>query len=405
MSREIDLAWVLPDISHYHHARIDAFARAAGRPGGVAVVCAGGVSGFREFRCPDDRPRAYALATLFPGCYYRGIPPRALRRALTKHLAELQPRALLIQGWAQPHALIPLEWGVASGVPCVVTSESQESDERRLPWREAVKRRVVRLFGAGLVGGRPHASYLASLGMAPACAFTGYDVVDNAHFAAGAGRARARAAAERARLGLPDRYFLASGRMVEKKNHAFLVRAYAEFARRTGGSDWRLVIVGDGERRSALERLVGELGLGDRVRMPGFLGYDDLPACYGLAGALIHPSTQEQWGLVVNEAMACGLPVLVSDRCGCAPDLVQPGGNGFAFPADDPEPLVRRMVELAGDGDLRSRLGAASAARIAEWTPERFAAGLAAALATARSAPRAHLSPADRLLLRMLSWR
>lgn len=405
MKPDVEMAWILPDISHYHHARIEAFARAADRPRSVAVVCVGGVSGFREFRCPADRLRSYALTTIFPGCYYRAVAPRALRAALGRHLAGLQPGALLIQGWAQAHALIPLAWGAAHGVPCVVSSESQESDERRSPWREAIKRRVVSLFGSGLVGGQPHADYLARLGMPAARVFMGYDVVDNAHFAGGAARARARPATERARLGLPARYFLASGRMVAKKNHPFLVRAYAEFLRRSDGSPWHLVILGDGDGRLAIEQLVQELGLGERVSLPGFMGYEDLPSVYGLAGALIHPSTQEQWGLVVNEAMASGLPVLVSDRCGCAPDLVQPGVTGHTFSPGDAESLVRLMLALAEDDAARARMGAAAAARVGEWGPARFADGLSAALAAARRGQRPPLGQADRILLRSLSWR
>jgi glycosyltransferase involved in cell wall biosynthesis len=122
-----------------------------------------------------------------------------------------------------------------------------------------------------------------------------------------------------------------------------------------------LVIVGDGELRPALEQLRGELGIDARVHLPGFKQYDELPAYYGLASAFVHASRVEPWGLVVNEAMSAGLPVLVSERCGCAPTLVRDGENGWTFdPADagDIANGLERVSELSDDE--RRRMGAAT---------------------------------------------
>ena len=144
----------------------------------------------------------------------------------------------------------------------------------------------------------------------------------------------------RQRLGLPERYFLASARFIEKKNLSGLLHAYAAYRRATPDDPWSLVVLGDGELRPELERLRGELGLDDVVSFPGYRSYQELPAYYGLASCFVHASTTEQWGLVVNEAMAAGLPVLVSNRCGCAANLVQEdgvqeGGNGFTSRSDE----------------------------------------------------------------------
>src|SRR5208337_5127598 len=82
------------------------------------------------------------------------------------------------------------------------------------------------------------------------------------------------------------------------------------------------------------------------AHLPGFKQYEELPAYYGLAGAFVHASTAEQWGLVANEAMASGLPVLVSNRCGCATELVEEGRNGFAFDPENVEQLAGFMRRL-----------------------------------------------------------
>src|SRR5206468_501416 len=100
---------------------------------------------------------------------------------------------------------------------------------------------------------------------------------------------------------------------------------YARYRMAAGPGAWSLVVLGDGVLRGDLEQLRTELNLGDHVLFPGFKQYDELPAYYGLATAFIHASMVEPWGLVVNEAMAAGLPVLVSARCGCAWDLVEEG--------------------------------------------------------------------------------
>jgi len=139
--------------------------------------------------------------------------------------------------------------------------------------------------------------------------------------------------------------------------------------------------------------------------MPGFKQYDELPAWYGLAGAFVHASTTEQWGLVVNEAMASGLPVLVSERCGCAPDLVKDGVNGFIFDPYDVERLARLMYRLAhGDVD-RDAMGRASQEIIADWGLERFADGLAKAVDVAVSRPTPKAPWFDCLLLQALMYR
>ena len=111
--------------------------------------------------------------------------------------------------------------------------------------------------------------------------------------------------------------------------------------------------------------------------MPGFKQYEELPIYYGLANAFIHASTSEQWGLVVNEAMASGLPVIVSNRCGCAPELVEEGINGFTFDPDDQEQLANRLLEVASlSSDRRQGLGDAGRRIVANFGPERFADGL-----------------------------
>jgi glycosyltransferase involved in cell wall biosynthesis len=140
--------------------------------------------------------------------------------------------------------------------------------------------------------------------------------------------------------------------------------------------------------------------------MPGFIQYPDLPEYYARAGAFVHASTTEQWGLVVNEAMASGLPVLISNSCGCAQDLVQDGVNGFTFDPTDVHQLAGLMASLSAFQSFRvSEFGAASRAIISDWGPERFAQGMKAAAECALKAGPKQAMLVDRVWLAIMMRR
>jgi len=116
--------------------------------------------------------------------------------------------------------------------------------------------------------------------------------------------------------------------------------------------------------------------LGRRVRFCGFQQLDRLPAYYGLAQALVLPSVSESWGLAVNEAMASGLPVIVSRQCGCATDLVFPGLNGAIVDPYDPRDIARAIIEIASDRQRRLDYGAASCRIIETFSLDMWSKGL-----------------------------
>lgn len=341
-------------------------------------------------------------------------------RGIQSALDDCRPDAVAIPGWADAVAYSAIEWCNDHDVPVVVMSETTEWDEARRSWKEWVKRRVLRLCAAGLVGGQPHAEYLSRLGMSSARIFQGYDAVDNEYFAHQAGEARSRRMELRQKYGLPENYFLASARFVEKKNLLNLIRAYALYRKQVQKTQdgeppiasqsnsrpsglWSLVLLGDGPLKSELQQLVSELKLQDSVIMPGFKQYHELPSYYALARAFIHASTVEQWGLVVNEAMASGLPVLVSNRCGCAQDLVKEGINGFNFDPYHPEQLAEIMFRISDPQFPLADFSMASSRIITDWSPERFARGFCQSIESALETTRPKMGPLDRLLLQLLT--
>ena len=267
----------------------------------------------------------------------RSLPGQApsFEHAFWSALEQTNPDVVAVNGWNNFGSLIAANCCVRRGIPMVVMSESSRQDEPRTWWKEAIKRRIVGLYSAALVGGQRHVEYLVELGMPRERIFTGYDVVDNDYFR---GKRRKRSRSQRSKVrqkyALPENYFLASARFIEKKNLPKLIQAYAEYRRRSEvGSEksevsnskvpWDLVVLGDGPLRRNSDVSTLNSDLNEHVHLPGFKPYDELPVYYALANAFVHASTTEQWGLVVNEAIASGLPVIVSDRCGCAPELVQ----------------------------------------------------------------------------------
>jgi glycosyltransferase involved in cell wall biosynthesis len=134
------------------------------------------------------------------------------------------------------------------------------------------------------------------------------------------------------------------------------------------------------------------------VYLPGFKPYDELPVYYALANAFVHASTTEQWGLVVNEAIASALPVIVSERSGCIPELVN--GNGFVFDPANEHELTDRMLDMASLSDQeRKHLGDNSYRIAANFAPERFGEGLGRAASVAMGVSRERFGVMVRALL------
>ena len=398
------LAILFHRLGPYHRVRLEA----AARLGEIWCIEGGGVDTTYAWDAVTSGGHFHRL-TLFPNADSGQMPVREVRRAVASALDRVNPAVVAIPGWEDRLALAALEWAVKTRKAIVLMSDSNEFDVSRNVFKEWVKRCIVALCAAGLVAGTTAADYLEKLGMNRRVIFPGYDVVDNEHFTVGAAKARNLGVTTLSKYRLPPRYFLASARFVEKKNLARLIEAYARYKRLSVRKEqgnktetWDLVLLGDGPLKRELGREIAELGLAEDVRLPGFKQYDELPTYYGLASAFVHASTVDQWGLVVNEAMAAGLPVLVSNRCGCVPDLLQEGVNGFSFDPLDVEQLASLMFKLSTLNSQLSTFGAASRDTIKRWSPEVFAENLWKAVEVAISSPTPKPRRIDRVLLWML---
>ena len=332
---------------------------------------------------------AFPLETLLPITVASAEAPDAwmkdAEKPLLTMLESLQPDAVAIPGWGYQPARTALSWCRRRNKVAILMSDSKQDDAPRVWPKEKIKSLLyVKKFDAALVAGNIHRDYLIELGMPRDNIFLGYDVVDNFYFEQQANDARLHPAAARARQpGIPARhYFLAATRFIERKNAEPLIEAYAAYRSRLGVDEsWDLVLCGSGVRESAIRQQISRFALGDSVHLPGFIPYGNIGDWYGLASAFVHPAIQEQWGLVINEACAAGLPILCSNTVGACYDLVQDGVNGFTFDPNNPDAMASALLRMHQlNQDERVEMGAASRKIVAEFAPERFAASLMSAI-------------------------
>jgi glycosyltransferase involved in cell wall biosynthesis len=304
-------------------------------------------------------------------------PASQVIAGLERILDRVKPDVLAIAGYGDANMRHAARWARRHGTRTIMLSDSQARDWPRKRWREWLKRRwVSRHFDAAFVSGASAAFYAESLGIPAHRIWRGYDVVDNDYFSARVADARADADRARRELGLPERFFLFVGRFIPEKNLPRLITGFAAAARHVALQDWSLVMVGSGALEESIRAQAAPLG--DRVRFQGFQQMDVLPSYYALASVVVLPSVSESWGLVVNEAMASGLPVILSAQCGCVADLVFPGVNGAVVDPQDPGSLARAMVSLAEDDDRRRNYGQASARLIHNFSLETWSRALTA---------------------------
>jgi glycosyltransferase involved in cell wall biosynthesis len=372
-----DIAILHNNFGPYHLSRLDATAR-LGKAKGLEVV--GLELAARENIHPWDldaiSPEVKKY-TVFPHKAIEEVKSLTLVTGTWSMLTKLSPKAMALSLDKQtfPALLTVLAWAKLHARVVILMMDSKYDDQPRQSWKEWAKRRVMSLFDGGIVAGIHSKAYAEFLGIPPKRIFVGYDVVDNDYFSHQAEAVRENAPHLRKKYSLPENYFLAMGRFDAKKNFLRLLEAYSHYRQDYDDEAWGLVICGAGPLEYEIKLKANQLNL-HQVQFPGFAQITDLPIYYGLARCFIMPSLGDTWGLVINEAMASGLPVLVSRACGCTPDLVQEGVNGYTLDPYDTGVLAQLMRKMSsGDLDLKA-MGEASRTIIAGFSLETFAQNL-----------------------------
>jgi glycosyltransferase involved in cell wall biosynthesis len=299
-----------------------------------------------------------------PGTHhFRGIVNPNLVAAIQNY----QPDALLIFGWNYWSHLEAL-WTFSGEIPIFFRGDSTLLDESpgvkkwlRRAWLSWVYRHV----DVALYVGSNNRAYFKAHGLSDEQLRWVPHAVDNSRFSEPPSDAEAKATAWREELGIPPDAptIVFAGKLSRKKAPGLLLEAFSTIDQ----GDAHLVYAGSGPLKEPLQkRAAGS----NRVHFVGFQNQSRMPTVYRLGDAFVLPSRGpgETWGLAINEAMACSRAVIASTRVGCAPDLIEPGENGFVFEAGNAEDLARCLQQVIENQDRARAMGRASRQRIRDWS-------------------------------------
>lgn len=316
-----------------------------------------GVTGL-EYRSVSDTYSWDAEAASFPKVtmFERGREPGLLRRTARMVAAcrKLGRGNYFLCHYEWPEAFVAACYLRLTGSRVYAMIDSKFDDKPRRIGREWVKSLALMPYSGALAGSRRTEEYLRYLGMVRRPIELDYDTIS-------IGRIRELSGSEPAPGGFRhgQRDFICVARLVPKKNHETLLRAYARY-RQLSDNPRALHLCGDGPERPRLEELCRQLDITEHVHFHGFLQTREVSQLLGRSLASILVSTEEQFGQVIIEAQAMGLPVIVSDNCGARDKHVRSGINGFVVEPHNIDGIARFMAMLSDDEQLWTRLSEAA---------------------------------------------
>jgi glycosyltransferase involved in cell wall biosynthesis len=330
---------------------------------------------------------------LLEGYPWTSIPNRALRPGLGHFFGLFNPGlwtlirdgqfdAVLICGYYFASAWIAVGAAKVFGAPILFVSDSHSlrSWRAQSSWKLRIKkillRRIFSLADGVIVSSSGGVEYLKSLGVPGEHVVLAPTAVDNDWWTQQAAKVDHDQLRSQLKIPADGTVALFCAKLQAWKGPMDLLEAFA----RANVPNSYLVFAGDGPDRSKLEAKATELGFADRVRFLGFLNQSQLPSVYCAADLFVLPSLFEPFGLVVNEAMLCGLPVAVSDRVGARFDLVIPGETGYVFPAGNLNALAAILQDALPDAAKKARMGAAARRRMETWSSREYEDGFVRAV-------------------------
>ena len=359
------VVFVWENFGPVHSDRCDALALRLGDRRKVLGIELGGSSVVYDWR-PEDGAH-FEKRTLFEGVSIDDVSNWRKFRTLLKACFGLRPADFFFCHYETPHVFMTALLLRLTGSRVFVMNDSKFDDYRRYVGRELIKKLFYLPYNGAMAAGARSADYFRFLGLPTRQIVLNYDALST-------DRIRRLAGVDRAPGGpsFAERDFIIVARMIAKKNLGMALEAYALY-RAASAAPRKLRLCGSGPLEQELRAHAERLGVADMVVFHGFLQIEEVCPLLGSSLALILPSLQEQFGNVVIEAQALGLPVIVSDNCGARDLLVRNGVNGFVVEPDNPQGLAFFMGLLDRDEALWRRMSLATGPFSALGDASRFA--------------------------------
>lgn len=293
---------------------------------------------------PEQNLSTMGYTCIFSGKSYRALPPMAIIRKIYSTIEKISPDVVISPSTPFPSGMASIRYCLRNKKISAIMDDAWDLSDKRGAIITTVKKMIHRNVDAAFIPSQYHSSYYQRMGFQNDRIVFGVDVVDNDFYASQASKARENEEALRAQMELPQKYFIFVGRFIKRKGIGTLLHAYATYRSKAGKNAWDLVLVGDGIDIGEYKIEAKQI---DGVHFVGAQFGESLCMYYGLARALILPSEVETWGLVVNEAMACGLLVIASSGCGAGRAMIEEGKNGWLFPPNDHQRLSELMHQAS----------------------------------------------------------
>lgn len=358
-----------------------------------------GTSGHADFPC--------AWTCLFPDKGMEDIKPRIASSRLYKELNNLDPDIVIAGALAFPSGATAVRWARQRKRPVIIMDDVRVKDVPRSALVNWVKRRIYTNIDALFTSAPSHINDYKFWGIPAEKMFFSVNVVDNSFFKIKSDLAKNNASSIRNKYNLPNKYFLGIGRQIPKKNWSTLIEAFSiAFDEMKNNDSWGLVLIGDGTEACRLQKIAAASKA--RVILLPFQDQETICQFYGLAECFVLPSLYgETWGNVVNEAMACSLPIIISQECGCADTLVQNNYNGWIFDPYKQKQLTQLLVNFMSQPDSeKQKIGHNSFKIISEWDLDRFYKSAWQAIQFCiKQPPRGYASIIDKMIINLWKGR
>jgi glycosyltransferase involved in cell wall biosynthesis len=320
------------------------------------------LDGYKWIRLANWSPRPQL------GRFYGLISPGVVRRVLTSD-------CVVIFGHSYISFWLAIAAAKLAGKPLILTTDATHLEPaNKSKWKTRIKRHFLpflynQVADTVLVPSSTSRRFLCSLGVSEhRIVLTPY-VVDNDYIESVAARTERSHVLDEWKIPGDSRVIAFCAKFLPRKRPHDAIRAFA----RAGVADSFLLMIGDGPLADSLREEAAQLGVADRVRFTGLVKYSHLPQLYAASDLLVFTSEREPYGLPVNEAMVCGLPVIASDRVGAAHDLIREGETGFTYPCGDVDRLAGLIREALSDDERLREMGQAARRRMQTWSPRENA--------------------------------